>query len=116
MNLRRKFLAGAFAGTVVLAGVAAATPAGAIANVGCNNNTLHEWSHTHDYCYAGVGDGWANISEVYATSSGNSGSVTDISVHGVNYNVPLSAGMSVNYEQRYGTWGNVYGVHIKYIP
>ncbi|MFD9482641.1 hypothetical protein [Streptomyces sp. NPDC059991] len=42
--------------------------------------------------------------------------MTDISVHGVNHNIPLSAGMTVNYEQRYGFWGNVYGVHIKCIP
>ncbi|MFG2720897.1 hypothetical protein ACGFW5_21745 [Streptomyces sp. NPDC048416] len=116
MNVRQKFVSGAFAGALVLAGVAAAAPAGAISNVGCNNNTLHEWSYTHDYCYAGSGDGWANISEVYKTTSGNSGSVTDISVQGVNHSVPLSAGMTVNYEQRYGSWGNVYGVHIKYIP
>ncbi|MGC0422710.1 hypothetical protein [Embleya sp. AB8] len=112
MTIRRKLAALALAGGILAAAVAAASPAGAITNVGCNNNTLHEWSHTHDYCYAGLGDGWANISEVWATSSGNSASVTDISIRGRNYNEFLPMGGSRNYEQAYGSWGNVYGVHI----
>ncbi|MFF3982266.1 hypothetical protein [Streptomyces sp. NPDC001828] len=114
--MRRKFAASAFAGAIALAGFAAATPASAITNVGCNNNTLHEWSHTHDYCYAGVGDGWANISEVYKTTSGNSGSITDITVNGHNYSRSLSPGMTDDYIQHYGYTGTVFGVHILYVP
>lgn len=113
MNIRRKFATVVVTGGLLAAGVAMAAPASAIVNVGCNNNTLHEYSHTHDYCYANPGDGWANISEVYKTSSGVMASVTDINVHGTTYNQFLWAGQSMNYEQAYGTWGNVFGVHIE---
>ena len=75
MNVKRKLTVATVTIGVLFGAIAVAAPASAITEIGCPTAGVEVYSdHVGNFCYGGLGDGYANIANVYRVSSGvNSG-------------------------------------------